>query len=162
VQEAFAAINANPDTVATLVLNELEPGDLLQTAALTGKSIRRHTVVSHDLSYQLGRHTVGEIGGPASRVLADWLRISPAEARRRARVTEPMAERTTLTGERLAPSQAAAAEAGGRVTSTPRICGPSSGSLRICRSTSPRPSVRRPRPSSPSRPGCSGRTSWPR
>jgi len=111
VTEAFAAINASLDTVAKLDLSELDPADLLHLAALTEKTIRRHTVVSHDVSHQLGQRTVGEIGGSAGKVLADWLRISPAEARRRARVTEPLTERTTLTGERLAPAQPAAAEA---------------------------------------------------
>ncbi|MCI4675511.1 HNH endonuclease signature motif containing protein [Candidatus Mycolicibacterium alkanivorans] len=108
---AFAAINAALDTVAEVDLRALAAQDLLQLAALTEKAIRRHTVVSHDLSQHLHQHSVAEIGGAAGKVLADWLRISPAEARRRARITEPLTERTTLTGESLAPRQPAAAEA---------------------------------------------------
>ena len=111
VCQAFASINAGLDTVAKLDLTALNPQDLLHLAALTEKAVRRHTVVSHDVSYQLAQHKAGEIGGSAGRVLADWLRISPAEARRRARVTEPLTERTTLTGERVGASQPAAAQA---------------------------------------------------
>lgn len=111
VVEAFAAINAALDTVTTLDLSALEAQDLLGLGALTEKAIRRHTVVAHDVSLHLHQRSVSDLGGAAGKVLADWLRISPAEARRRARVTEPLTERTTLTGESLAPRQPAAAEA---------------------------------------------------
>ena len=44
-------------------------------------------------------------------MLADWLRISPAEARRRAVMAEPLAARTALTGEPLPPRHPATAHA---------------------------------------------------
>ncbi|WP_156432720.1 HNH endonuclease signature motif containing protein [Mycobacterium sp. M26] len=111
VVQAFASVNTALDAVMGLDLTGLDVADLLHLAALTEKAIRRHTVVSHDVSHQLGQRSVGEVGGSSAKVLADWLRVSPAEARRRARVTEPLADRTTLTGETLAPRQPATAEA---------------------------------------------------
>ncbi len=111
VLRAFETVDAALDTVAELDLDSLDGADLLHLAALTEKAIRRHTVVSHDASHHLHQRGVAEIGGAAGKVLADWLRISPAEARRRARITEPLCERTALTGEKLAPRQPAAAAA---------------------------------------------------
>lgn len=111
VREGFAAMDAVLDAVAAVDLTGLRAQDLLELATLTENAIRRHTVTAHAVSHQLHQRDVSEIGGSAGKVLADWLRISPAEARRRARVAEPLAERTTLTGERMAPQQPAAAEA---------------------------------------------------
>lgn len=57
---AFAVINAALDTVTTLDLSALEAQDLLQLGALTEKAIRRHTVVSHDVSHQLPQRSGAE------------------------------------------------------------------------------------------------------
>ncbi|WP_059017021.1 HNH endonuclease signature motif containing protein [Mycobacterium sp. M26] len=111
VVAAFASVNTALDTVMALDLSGLDVADLLHLAALTEKAIRRHTVVSHDVSHELAQRSISEIGGTPAKVLADWLRISPAEARRRARVAEPMADRAALTGESLPPRQPATAEA---------------------------------------------------
>lgn len=111
VVEGFAEVNAALDAVAEVDLSGLDPQQLLHLAALTEKTLRRLTVISHDVSLHVSRRGVAEVGGAPAKVLADWLRISPAEARRRARVAEPLAERTTLTGEALAPHQPATAQA---------------------------------------------------
>lgn len=111
VAAAFDSVNTALDTVMALDLSGLDVADLLHLAALTEKAIRRHTVVSHDVSHELAQRSISEIGGTPAKVLADWLRISPAEARRRARMAEPMADRATLTGESLPPRQPTTAEA---------------------------------------------------
>jgi hypothetical protein len=139
VREAFTAINAALDTVARLELSGLDPGDLLQLAALTEKSIRRHTVVSHDASYQLGQRKVGEIGGSAGRELADWLRISPAEAQRivlHARDRGCTAPGCTR-GDQLPPHRTLPARSGGTVTRFSWWCPPPA--LWRCRPRPPRP-----------------------
>ena len=68
-------------------------------------------MVRYDLSHELHRREIGEIGGKPGKVLADWLRITPAEARRRAEVVEPLTPRMALSGEPLAPRQPGTAEA---------------------------------------------------
>jgi hypothetical protein len=62
---AFAVINAALDTVTTLDLGALEAQDLLQLGALTEKAIRRHTVVSHDVSHHLHQRSVAAAARPA-------------------------------------------------------------------------------------------------
>ncbi len=109
VSGALAAIDAALDTLFTLDLSGLSARELLGVAARFEKAHRRNTVLRHDLSHELHQRAVSEIGGAAHRVLADWLRITPGEARRRARVSEPLVERTALTGEVLAPRQPATA-----------------------------------------------------
>jgi hypothetical protein len=108
---ALAAIDAALDTLFTVDLTGLTAQELLGVAARCEKASRRNAVIRHDVSHELHQRKVGEIGGAAHRVLADWLRITPSEARRRARVTEPLVERTALTGERLEPRQPATAQA---------------------------------------------------
>ncbi len=89
VVAGFAGVDAALDAVAEVDLSGLDPQDLLHLAALTEKTLRRLTVTSHDVSLYLSRSRCRRIGGAPAKVLADWLRISPAEARRRARVAEP-------------------------------------------------------------------------
>jgi Domain of unknown function (DUF222) len=111
VGEALDAIDAALTTLSKVDLAGLAAVELLELAARCEKATRHQKVVRYDLSHELHRREVSEIGGKPSKVLADWLRITPAEARRRAEVTEPLAPRTTLTGEPLAPRQPGTAEA---------------------------------------------------
>ena len=89
----------------------LPAADLVRLAGRCEKLARRQAVLRADLALQLQRRDAREVGGAPHKVLADWLRITPAEARRRANLAEPLAARTTLTGEPLPPHQPATAEA---------------------------------------------------
>jgi hypothetical protein len=111
VGESLDAIDAALTTLAKVDLAGLSVMELLELAARCEKATRHHDVVRYDLSHELHRREVGELGGKPAKVLADWLRITPAEARRRAEVTEPLAPRTSLTGEPMAPRQPGTAEA---------------------------------------------------
>lgn len=111
VSEALAAIDAAVDTLTALDLSALAAPDLLALAGRCERAARRHSALRHDVSHELHQREVCEVGGAPHKVLADWLRITPAEARRRARVTESLAPRATLTGDRLPPHQPATAEA---------------------------------------------------
>ena len=51
------------------------------------------------------------MGGPVHKVIADWLRISYAEARRRLSDAQQLSRRVTLTGQELPPDLPATAEA---------------------------------------------------
>lgn len=72
---------------------------------------RRLLVRSHDLVGGLAREDPADVGGPVNRVIADWLRVSPAEVRRRMRDAEQLAPRITITGETLPPELPATAQA---------------------------------------------------
>ncbi len=111
IGEAFASIKAGLSTLAKVDFTGLTAIELLELAAESEKVTRHHDVVRYDVSHELHRRDVGEIGGKPSKVLADWLRITPAEARRRAEVVEPLTPRIALSGEPLAPRQPGTAQA---------------------------------------------------
>ena len=111
VGEALDAIDAALTTLAKVDMTGLAVRDLLELAARCETAARHHDVVRYDASHELHRREVSEIGGKPGKVLADWLRITPAEAKRRAEVVEPLTPRTSLTGEPLAPRQPGTAEA---------------------------------------------------
>lgn len=111
VSEALSAIDTAVDSLTALDLSALSAPDLLALAGRCEQAARRHDALRHDVSHELHQREVCEVGGAPHKVLADWLRITPAEARRRARVTESLVPRTTLTGDPLPPHQPATAEA---------------------------------------------------
>lgn len=99
------------DDLFEIDLDAMPAADLVRLAGRVEKLARRQGVLRGDIAVQLQRRDVRELGGRAHKVLADWLRISPAEARRRVALAEPLAARTALTGEPLPPHQPATAEA---------------------------------------------------
>jgi hypothetical protein len=111
VGEALDAIDTALTTLAKVDLGGLAVMEVLELAARCEKATRCHDVVRYDLSHELHRRDVSEIGGKPGTVLADWLRITPAEARRRAEMVEPLNPRTALTGEPLPPHQPGTAHA---------------------------------------------------
>jgi Domain of unknown function (DUF222)/HNH endonuclease len=67
-------------------------------------------VPSHDLIAGLANEDPADVGGPVQKVIADWLRISCAEARRRMCDAEQLAPRVTMTGDTLPPELPATAQ----------------------------------------------------
>ena len=67
-------------------------------------------MASHDLIAGLAHEDPADVGGPVHKVIADWLRISCAEARRRFRDAEQLKARITITGETLPPELPATAQ----------------------------------------------------
>ena len=104
-------IDAALDELFGLDLSGLSAVDLVGLAERCETLVRRHRVVCGDVAVQLSRRDVAELGGAPHKVLADWLRITPAEARRRVSLAEPLAERRSLIGELLPPRQPATAAA---------------------------------------------------
>jgi hypothetical protein len=108
---AVARIDAALDALFEADLSALPAGDLVRLAGRCEKLVRRQTVLGGDIAAELRGRDVVELGGAPLKVLADWLRISPSEARRRADLAGPLAPRTSLTGEPLPPVQPATAAA---------------------------------------------------
>jgi hypothetical protein len=70
---------------------------------------RRLRACSYDAADSVARCDEKLVGGVAHRVIADVLRISPAEARRRLRAAAQLAPRITLTGQTVPPELPATA-----------------------------------------------------
>lgn len=103
--------SARLDDSGHLDLTGIPSEDLVRLAGRWETLARRQAVLRADLAVELQRRDARELGGAPHKVLADWLRITPAEARRRAALAEPLAARTSLTGEPLPPHQPATAAA---------------------------------------------------
>ena len=111
VSGAVSRIAAALDVLLEADLSVLSAGDLVRLAGGCERLVRRQAVLGGDIAVELRRREVGELGGVPLKVLADWLRISPSQARRRADLAEPLAPRTALTGEPLPARLAATAAA---------------------------------------------------
>ncbi|WP_264916756.1 13E12 repeat family protein, partial [Mycobacterium kiyosense] len=73
-------------------------------------SRRRQAVTSHDIVHTLAQEEISRLGGAPHQVIADWCRLSYAEARRRIRDAAQLAPRVTMTGEQLPPVLPATAQ----------------------------------------------------
>ena len=71
----------------------------------------------------LAKEDPADLGGPVHKVVADWLRISCAEARRRLRDAEQLSPRLTLTGQQLPPDLPRPPWPGATACSTASTCG---------------------------------------
>lgn len=111
VAAAFDACDAALAAVANLDFAAMTPAVRLRALERLETSRRRQLAVSHDIIAALADEDSAQIGGLLHRVIADWLRISCADARRRLRDAAQLAPRTTLTGEQLPPELPAAAKA---------------------------------------------------
>ena len=98
-------------TIGELNLDNYAPGIRLHALERLETARRQQKVPSHDLIAGLAKEDPADVGGPVHKVIADWLRISCAEARRRMRDTRQLAPRMTITGETLPPELRATAEA---------------------------------------------------
>ena len=85
------------------------PGTRLRALERLETARRRQLVAGHDLLAGLAQEDPADVGGPVLKVIADWLRISFAEARRRIRDAEQLMPRITITGETLPPELPATA-----------------------------------------------------
>jgi hypothetical protein len=111
VVKAFAVLDAAVAAVAALdwdrlpALERLDALDRLETAQ------RRQRTCSHTIAGSLDRNDDGQIGPILYRVIADVIRITPAESRRRLRDAAQLHPRTTLTGTPMPPELPATAAA---------------------------------------------------
>jgi hypothetical protein len=113
-EEVSAALDAQDAADATLRgldFDALSPATRLRMLERMEASRRRQIAVSHGIIAGLASEDPADIGGPVHKVVADWLRISYAEACRRLRDAKELTPRLTLTGVELPPQLPATAVA---------------------------------------------------
>ncbi|MGH3635173.1 HNH endonuclease signature motif containing protein [Mycobacterium sp.] len=110
VAAVFDALDAAVARVGELDFDNYAPAVRLRALQRLETARRQQAVPGHDIIASLDKEDRADIGGPVHKVIADWLRISPAEARRRLRDARQLAPRTTLTGQTLPPELPATAE----------------------------------------------------
>nr|WP_253257612.1 13E12 repeat family protein [Mycobacterium heckeshornense] len=111
VTAALEALDAAVARVGELDFDRYEPAVRLRALERLETARRQQAVASHDLIASLATEEFAAIGGAPHKVIADWLRISCAEARRRIRNAEQLAPGRTLTGQTLPPKLPATAAA---------------------------------------------------
>ena len=111
VAAAFDALYTAVAAIQELSFNNLAPVVRLRALDRLETARRQQAVISHDIIKGLAEEDPADVGGPVHKVVADWSRISPAEARRRLRNAEQLSPRVTMTGETLPPELPATAEA---------------------------------------------------
>ena len=113
VQEVFTALDAAVQALGTLDWDRMPAAERLEAIDRLETARRLQTASSNDIAGSLDRDDGGAIGPILYRVIADVLRISPAESRRRLRDAAQLHPRTTLTGQPMPPELPATAKAWG-------------------------------------------------
>jgi hypothetical protein len=108
---AFDALDAAVARIGELDFDTYEPAVRLRALQRLETARRQQAVPSHEIIAGLADEDRAAIGGPVHKVVADWLRISCTEARRRLRDAEQLAARISLTGQPLPPELPATAQA---------------------------------------------------
>jgi hypothetical protein len=111
VAAAFDALDAAVAAIGELDFDSMTPAVRLRALERLETSRRRQVAASHDVIAGLRNEDPARLGGLLHKVLADWLRISCADARRRMRNAGQLTARTTLTGQQLEPELPATAAA---------------------------------------------------
>jgi Domain of unknown function (DUF222) len=109
VTATLEALDAAVAAMGELDLDRLDVQVRLHVLEQMETSRRRQVALSHDVIGALAREDSAEIGGPAYQVIANMLRISYTEARRRIRDVVQLSPRLTLTGQELPPELPATA-----------------------------------------------------
>lgn len=111
VAVALDALDAADAAVRGLDFGALSPVVRLHVLEAMETSHRRQTAVGTEVIAGLANEDPAEVGGPVHKVIADWLRISYADACRRVRDAKQLSPRRTLTGQELPPELPATAAA---------------------------------------------------
>lgn len=108
---ALDALDGADAAIRGLNFDALDPAVRLRVLERVEASRRRQIALSHDVIAGLAKEDPAAIGGPVHQVVADWLRISCAEACRRLHDAGQLSPRLTLTGQELPPELPATAVA---------------------------------------------------
>ena len=111
VDTAFTALDAAVEALGALDFGALAAGEQLQALERLETVRRKATAVSYDVAAVIARDEGKVLGGVAHKVIADVLRTTVGEARRRTRDAAQLSPRTTLTGQQLPPLLPATAKA---------------------------------------------------
>ncbi|WP_310766887.1 HNH endonuclease signature motif containing protein [Mycobacterium sp. Z3061] len=110
--EVFNALDAAVDRLCDLAFDALTTPEFLRGMERLEKVHRRMRTPQHTLINHLKTQaTEEELGGKLPAALAERLRITKAEANRRIAEAEDLGQRRALTGEPLAPTLSATAQA---------------------------------------------------
>ncbi len=104
IDEIVARLDSAATALRELKADTLPIGALLETMQRLETAHRRIQACGASMAAAVDRRDEQALGGISHRVIADVLRVSPAEARRRIRDGAQVERRTTLTGESLAPA----------------------------------------------------------
>ncbi len=110
VTAVLDALDAAVAATGELDLDKFAPAVRLRALERMETARRRQVAVSHDVIAGLAKEDASDVGGPVHKVIADWLRISCADASRRLRDVKQLSPRLTLTGQELAPELPATAQ----------------------------------------------------
>ncbi|OBF57772.1 maturase [Mycobacterium sp. 852002-53434_SCH5985345] len=111
VSAALDALDAAVARIGNLDFAGLSSAVRLRVLEAMENSHRRQIAVGTDVIAGLVKEDPGDVGGPVHKVVADWLRISYADACRRVRDARQLSPRLTLTGQELPPELPATAAA---------------------------------------------------
>jgi hypothetical protein len=111
ITAVFAGLDAAMSAVADLDWDALPVADLLEALGRLETARRRAAACAYAGAVAVDRRDERDLGGRSHRIVADALRISPGEARRRIRSGAQVSPRTTLTGQRVPPELPATATA---------------------------------------------------
>src|SRR5690242_9044605 len=100
IDAVLEALDDVVDALAAVDIEALSPPDRFAVLDRLETARRRQVALSHAVVARLEQF---EGCPPVGIALADVLRVSPTEAKRRIRDAAQLAPRTTLTGEPLAP-----------------------------------------------------------
>lgn len=111
VSAELDALDAAVAAIAQRNFDALPPAVRLRALERRETAVRRQVASNHDVIAGLAKEDPAHVGGPVHKVVADWLRISCAEAARRLRDAEQLSPRLTVTGQELPPELPATAVA---------------------------------------------------
>jgi hypothetical protein len=111
VSTAFSAVDAAVETLGALDWDSLPIRERLQALDRLETVRRKAAACSLDLVGSVERSREPALGGAIAKVVADVIRVTPAEARRRIRDAGQLQPRTTLTGQTVPPALPATAKA---------------------------------------------------
>jgi hypothetical protein len=109
--EAFAALDAAVAAVGEIDWDALPLAALLEGLDRLETARRRATASAYDAAGAVDRRDQQTLGAIPHRLVADVVRISPGEAKRRIRMAGQLRPRTTLTGQPVPPAYPATAKA---------------------------------------------------
>jgi hypothetical protein len=110
INVALDALDAAVARIGELPFDCYDPRTRLSALERLETARRRLTVPSHDLIAGLTKEDPADVGGPVHKVIADWLRVSCSEIRRRMRTVEQLMPHVTFTGQTLPPDLPATAQ----------------------------------------------------
>ena len=109
--EAFAALDAAVQNLGTLIWDDMGIRERLEALDRLETIRRRTAAASLDLVGSVERSREPALGGAAAKVIADVIRITPTESRRRIRDAGQLHPRIALSGQTLPPALPATAKA---------------------------------------------------